>query len=156
MRIEGAGKLTAALVAFVFPHLRIPGMIGRPRRSRDTVGMPHNNELVGRAAATVRGDFHGRMAMRHVLHILTCVLALLTLVVRAQAEPVPPAAKSIKADETAILLVDFQANFVSPDGAWYGKFAEHYKKTRMLDRIVELVRKARAKGVLVVHITEGY
>jgi nicotinamidase-related amidase len=87
---------------------------------------------------------------------LACVLALLTLGARAQAEPVPPVAKSIKADETAILLVDFQANFVSPDGAWYGKFAEHYKKTRMLDRIVELVRKARAKGVLVVHITEGY
>jgi nicotinamidase-related amidase len=94
--------------------------------------------------------------MRHVLHILASVLALLTLVARAQAEPVPPVAKSIKADETAILLVDFQANFVSPDGAWYGKFAEHYKKTRMLDRIVVLVRKARAKGVLVVHITEGY
>ncbi len=94
--------------------------------------------------------------MRHVLQIVASVLALLTLVARAQAEPVPPVAKSIKADETAILLVDFQANFVSPDGAWYGKFAEHYKKTRMLDRIVELVRKARAKGVLVVHITEGY
>jgi hypothetical protein len=28
MRIEGRGKLTAALVAFVFPHLPIPGMIG--------------------------------------------------------------------------------------------------------------------------------
>jgi len=94
--------------------------------------------------------------MRHVLQIVASVLALLTLVARVQAEPVPPVAKSIKADETAILLVDFQANFVSPDGAWYGKFAEHYKKTRMLDRIVELVRKARAKGVLVVHITEGY
>ena len=94
--------------------------------------------------------------MRHVLQIVASVLALLTLVAWAQAEPVPPVAKSIKANETAILLVDFQANFVSPDGAWYGKFAEHYKKTRMLDRIVELVRKARAKGVLVVHITEGY
>jgi nicotinamidase-related amidase len=90
------------------------------------------------------------------LQIVASVLALLTLVARAQAEPVPPVAKSIKANETAILLVDFQANFVSPDGAWYGKFADHYKKTRMLDRIVELVRKARAKGVLVVHITEGY
>jgi nicotinamidase-related amidase len=89
------------------------------------------------------GRFHGRMAMKHVLQIVASVLALLTLVARAQAEPVPPVAKSIKANETAILLVDFQANFVSPDGAWYGKFAEHYKKTRMLDRIV-------------VHITEGY
>src|SRR5204863_8513113 len=41
-------------------------------------------------------------------------------------------------------------------GAWYGKFKEHYAKTKMLDRIVELVRQARAKGVLIVHITEGY
>jgi ureidoacrylate peracid hydrolase len=83
-------------------------------------------------------------------------IAMLALSAPAWAEPVKPPAKSLKAEETAILLVDFQANFVSPDGAWYGKFAEHYAKTRMLERTVELVRKARAKGVLIVHITEGY
>jgi len=83
-------------------------------------------------------------------------VATFALLAQAGAEPVPPPAKSLKADETAILLVDFQANFVSPDGAWYRKFAEHYAKTRMLERTVELVAKARAKGVLVVHITEGY
>jgi ureidoacrylate peracid hydrolase len=94
--------------------------------------------------------------MRHFFQIAASVVALLTFLAQAQSEPVPPPAKSIKAEETAILLVDFQANFVSPDGAWYGKFAQHYEKTRMLDRVVELVRKARAKGVLVVHITEGY
>jgi ureidoacrylate peracid hydrolase len=88
--------------------------------------------------------------------IAACVVAALMLLTPARAEPVPPPAKSLKADETAILLVDFQANFVSPDGAWFGKFKEHYAKTRMLERIVELVGKARAKGVLVVHITEGY
>jgi ureidoacrylate peracid hydrolase len=88
------------------------------------------------------------------LAIALSVVAMFAL--RAQAEPVVPAATSIKAEETAILLVDFQANFVSPDGAWYGKFKEHYTKTRMLERMVELVGKARAKGVLVVHITEGY
>ena len=54
--------------------------------------------------------------------------------------------KSIKAEETAILLVNFQANFVSPDGAWYGKFAEHYAKTRMLERTVELVSRPARKG----------
>jgi nicotinamidase-related amidase len=88
--------------------------------------------------------------------IAASLVAMLCLLVQARAEPVVPAAKRIKAEETAILLVDFQANFVAPDGAWYGKFAEHYAKTKMLDRIVELVGKARAKGVLVVHITEGY
>src|SRR5262249_25317838 len=154
-RVGGRGHRRARLPACVSPPLPIPGMIGRARRSRDTVGCRITTSSSG-AQQPPCGRFHGRMAMRHVLHILTCVLALLTLVARAQAEPVPPVAKSIKADETAILLVDFRANFVSPDGAWYGKFAEHYKKTRMLDRIVELVRKARAKGVLVVHITDGY
>ena len=78
---------------------------------------------------------------------------MLALSAPARAEPLPPVAQSIKAAETAILLVDFQANFVSPDGAWYGKFAAHYAKTRMLERTVELVKKARAKGALVVHIT---
>jgi nicotinamidase-related amidase len=84
------------------------------------------------------------------------MLAMFTFLAPARAEPVSPPATSLKADETAILLVDFQANFVAPDGAWFGKFKEHYAKTRMLERIVELVGKARAKGVLVVHITEGY
>ena len=94
--------------------------------------------------------------MRHFVQIAASVAALLSLLAPAPAEPVPPPAKSIKAEESAILLVDFQANFVSPEGAWYGKFAQHYEKTRMLERIVELVGKARAKGVLIVHITEGY
>src|SRR5712675_826833 len=90
------------------------------------------------------------------LAIVAPVVAMLALLAPAQAEPVLPPAKSLKADETAVLLVDFQANFVSPDGAWYQKFAGHYAKTRMLERMVELVGKARAKGVLIVHITEGY
>jgi nicotinamidase-related amidase len=84
------------------------------------------------------------------------VVAFFALSTPARAEPVKPVATSLKANETAILLVDFQANFVSPDGAWYPKFAEHYAKSRMLERTVELVGKARAKGVLIVHITEGY
>ena len=56
------------------------------------------------------------------------VVALFALSAPARAEPVKPVATSLKANETAILLVDFQANFVSPDGAWYRKFAEHYAK----------------------------
>jgi hypothetical protein len=144
----------------MFPHVSLRGMIiGRERRSRDIIsGMPRTLFLAGRGPAARASDFItlGRIAMRHFFRIAASVVALLTFVAQAQAEPVPPPAKSIKAEETAILLVDFQANFVSPDGAWYGKFAQHYQKTRMLERIVELVRKARAKGVLIVHITEGY
>jgi len=63
---------------------------------------------------------------------VSVVAAMLTVFAQARAEPVMPAPKSIKAEETAILLVDFQANFVSPDGAWYQKFAEHFAKTKML------------------------
>src|SRR5215831_9528278 len=120
--------------------------------------MPHAVALARRRSSSGVSNFTTlrRTNMRHFFQIAACVVALLSFLAQAQAEPVPPPAKSIKAEETAILLVDFQANFVSPDGAWYGKLAQHYEKTRMLDRIVELVRKARAKGVLVVHITEGY
>jgi nicotinamidase-related amidase len=83
-------------------------------------------------------------------------LAVMCAAGPSPAEPLPPVATTLKASETAIILVDFQANFTSPDGAWYGKFKEHYAKTHMLERTVELVKKARAKGVLVVHVTEGY
>jgi nicotinamidase-related amidase len=69
-------------------------------------------------------------------------------------QPAPP--KTLKAEETAIILVDFQANFVHPEGAWYGRFKPIYDKTRMLERTVELVKAARAKGVWVIHVTEGY
>ena len=74
----------------------------------------------------------------------------------AAQTPVPPAPKSIKAEETAIVLIDFQGNFVSPDGAWYAKYKDYFEKTKMLDKTVELVKQARAKGALVVHVTEGY
>lgn len=76
---------------------------------------------------------------------------------QAQQQPGPPAPpKSLKPEETAILLVDFQANFTHPQGTWYPKFKEHYEKTRMLERTVELVQAARKRGIWVVHITEGY
>jgi ureidoacrylate peracid hydrolase len=97
-----------------------------------------------------------KFARGYCLQIATAAVVMVALSAQARAEPLPPIAQSIKAEETAILLVDFQANFVSPDGAWYGKFAEHFAKTRMLERTVELVKKARAKGVQIVHITEGY
>jgi ureidoacrylate peracid hydrolase len=97
-----------------------------------------------------------KFAGGHWFQIVMSSIVMLALSVSARAEPLPPVAQSIKAEETAILLVDFQNNFVSPDGAWYGKFAEHFAKTRMLERTVDLVKNSRAKGVLIVHITEGY
>jgi ureidoacrylate peracid hydrolase len=96
------------------------------------------------------------ISRRRCFELMTSVAAGLALSAQARAEPLPPLAQTLKAEETAILLVDFQGNFTSPDGAWYGRLKEHYAKTHMLERTVELVKKARAKGALVVHITEGY
>ena len=89
-----------------------------------------------------------KFARSYRLPIITSAVVMLALSAQARAEPLPPVAKSIKAEETAILLVDFQANFVSPDGAWYGKFAEHYAKTRMLERTVELVKKGAVEATI--------
>ncbi|HEY2134912.1 MAG TPA: cysteine hydrolase family protein [Xanthobacteraceae bacterium] len=88
--------------------------------------------------------------------VAVAAIAMGLLLGQASAQNAPSPPDTLRAEETAILLVDFQANFVSPEGTWYPKFAEHYKKTRMLERVVDLVKQARQKGVLVVHITEGY
>jgi hypothetical protein len=71
------------------------------------------------------------------------------------AQDVPAPEKNIKASETAIILVDFQGNFVNPDGAWYAKFKPDYDKG-MLDNTVKMVDEARKKGVWIIHVTEGY
>jgi nicotinamidase-related amidase len=71
------------------------------------------------------------------------------------AQEVPPPEKNLKALETAIVLVDFQGNFVNTDGAWYAKFKPDYDKG-MLDNTVKLVDEARKKGVWIIHVTEGY
>jgi nicotinamidase-related amidase len=90
-------------------------------------------------------------------------LQLLSAVVIAVAAPaalsqptLPEPPKTLKAEETALILVDFQANFVHPEGAWYNRFKPVYDKTKMLDRVVDLVKTARAKGIWVIHVTEGY
>ena len=56
-----------------------------------------------------------KITLGYRCQMVVSVVAMLALVAQARAEPVLPVAKSIKGEETAILLVDFQANFVSPD-----------------------------------------
>jgi ureidoacrylate peracid hydrolase len=73
----------------------------------------------------------------------------------AGAQVVPPPDKTLKASETAVILVDFQGNFVNPDGAWYAKFKPDYDKG-MLDKTVAMVNEARSKGAWIIHVTEGY
>lgn len=85
------------------------------------------------------------------------IFTAVSSVVFAQAQPqvVPPPPSSLKASETAVILVDFQGNFVNPDGAWYQKFKPDYDKG-MLDKTVKMVNEAREKGAWIIHVTEGY
>jgi ureidoacrylate peracid hydrolase len=83
-----------------------------------------------------------------------CVIAMPAL--NAQAQGLPPLAKTLKPSETALILVDFQYPFTNPAGGNYRAVKDELEKKQMLDRTVELVKKARELGVWVIHVTEGY
>jgi ureidoacrylate peracid hydrolase len=84
------------------------------------------------------------------------LLAIAMLAVKADAQGLPPLAKTLKPSETALILVDFQYPFVNPNGGNYRAVKDELDKKQMLDRTVELVKKARELGVWVIHVTEGY
>jgi len=90
------------------------------------------------------------------------VAAMLTVAVflfasaQGQAQGLPPLERTLKPSETALILVDFQYPFTNPKGALYSPVKKELEEKQMLDRTVELVKKARSLGVWVVHITEGY
>jgi ureidoacrylate peracid hydrolase len=85
-----------------------------------------------------------------------CLCAIVVPALNAQAQGLPPLAKNLKPSETALILVDFQYPFVNPEGGNYRAVKDELDKKQMLDRTVELVKKARALGVWVIHVTEGY
>jgi len=62
--------------------------------------------------------------------------------------------------ETAVVLIEFQNEFCSPEGALYGAVKEVLEKNKTIPNTVDLVAKAREKGVLIVHVpisfTEDY
>src|SRR5438445_1142831 len=82
-----------------------------------------------------------------------CRFALCAL---ARAQGLPPLATELDPKQTALILVDFQYPFTSPAGANYRNVKKEMDEKQMLDRTVELVKKARALGVWVIHVTEGY
>jgi ureidoacrylate peracid hydrolase len=86
-----------------------------------------------------------------------CVLALSLLAVnKAHAQGVPPLAKTLKPAETALILVDYQYPFTNPAGGNYRAVKDQIENGHILDRTVDLVKKARQLGVWVIHVTEGY
>src|SRR5580704_4611292 len=86
--------------------------------------------------------------------------ALLALVLlssaNGHAQSLPPLAKDLNPSETALILVDFQFPFTNNAGANYRAVKKELEDKQMLDRTVDLVKKARSLGVWVIHITEGY
>jgi len=58
----------------------------------------------------------------------------------------------MKAKETAVVLIEFQNEFCSPEGALYGAVKEVLEKNRTIPNTVDLVAKARAKGILIVYV----
>lgn len=75
---------------------------------------------------------------------------------KAQSQGLPPLAKNLKPGETALILVDFQYPFTNPAGGNYRAVKSELEGKQMLDRTVDLVKKARSAGVWVIHVTEGY
>jgi ureidoacrylate peracid hydrolase len=96
------------------------------------------------------------VSMRFTRFAALGLLAIATLAVKADAQGLPPLAKTLKPSETALILVDFQYPFVNPNGGNYRAVKDELEKKQMLDRTVELVKKARELGVWVIHVTEGY
>jgi ureidoacrylate peracid hydrolase len=76
---------------------------------------------------------------------------------RAQdAVKLPPLEKTLRPDQTAIVMVDFQNYFASPQGEFYPQLKNQFVSTHMIENSVNLVKAARKLGVLVIHVTEGY
>jgi len=82
--------------------------------------------------------------------------AALFAATEAQSQGLPPLAKNLKPSETALILVDFQYPFTNPAGGNYRAVKNELEGKQMLDRTVDLVKKARGMGVWVIHVTEGY
>ena len=72
-----------------------------------------------------------------------------------QAQNLPPVATHLNPSETALILVDYQYPFTNPAGDSYAVVRKDIEGG-MLDRTVQLVKKARELGVWVIHVTEGY
>jgi len=91
----------------------------------------------------------GRAGVSLLLTTLMCVSAI------AQAQNLPPLETHLNPSETAIILVDYQYPFTNPAGDSYASVKKDIEGG-MLDRTVKLVKQARALGVWVIHVTEGY
>jgi ureidoacrylate peracid hydrolase len=101
------------------------------------------------------------LTRRPALQIMQLAGALLSAIFvfaasNGLAQGLPPLARELNPSETALILVDFQYPFTSPAGANYRAVKKELDEKQLLDRTVDLVKKARSLGVWVIHVTEGY
>ncbi len=68
----------------------------------------------------------------------------------------PPLDKALKAEESAIVFVDFQNNFAAKGGEHFSKYEKTLQETHMIENSLDLVKQARALGIQVIHVIEGY
>jgi nicotinamidase-related amidase len=99
-----------------------------------------------------------RYAATQLTRVAAAILLAISLfaATKAQSQGLPPLAKNLKPSETALILVDFQYPFTNPSGGNYRAVKNELEGKQMLDRTVDLVKKARGTGVWVIHVTEGY
>lgn len=97
-------------------------------------------------------DRHGKA----FFSLLLVGLFLLPWASLTRGQELPSLAKNLKPEETAIIFVDFQNNFAAPDGEHFARYKKIFEESKMLENSVDLVKKARALGVLVIQVTEGY
>ena len=58
----------------------------------------------------------------------------------------------MNAKETVVVLIEFQNEFASPSGGLYGAVKEVLEKNQTIPNAVDLVAKARAKGVQIIYV----
>lgn len=59
---------------------------------------------------------------------------------------------TLKASETAIVLIEFQNEFAKPGGKNYEYVKDVMEKNKTIPNTVDLVAKARAKGIRILHV----
>jgi ureidoacrylate peracid hydrolase len=91
--------------------------------------------------------------------LLTAAVAVLSMANAAMAQDIPKLPeldKTLKVDESAIVFVDFQNTFAAPGGEHYESYEKVLKQSNMINKSVDLVKKARSLGIQVIDVIEGY
>jgi nicotinamidase-related amidase len=85
-----------------------------------------------------------------------CVLMVLCLLFFSTAVFAAEKLEKIKASETAVVLIEFQNEMLKPGGKNYEWLKPVVDKNNVLANAVDLVAKAREKGITIMHVPIWY